>query len=605
MYTRSTSAMNREMRSESADIVIIGNGIAGLTTAIEARRLAPDAHIVIITDQPHPTINTPALKQFAIGRLEQEQLLAYPPGIERAQRIHVINARVDAIQAQGKYLVLQGGYGFGYGSLLIATGSSPNGMPADLPGCDFDGVLSLHNLQDYLNLRRRLAEVSSAVVVGGGAHAIESVMGLLHYGIEVHWLIRGQTFLSKELDSSASELVLDSIRKAGANIYTDSKLAGILGRVGSVVGVVSNRHSMLPCQLVVGCTGTTPVTTLAEHCSIPMRHAVGILVDEQFRTNVRDIYAAGDAAACKNPQTGSYEVHALWYNAVLQGRTAAAAMTGQQGPSTQALGVPWHATHLGAFYMLSVGNPLHPLPGAKILSDGTKKKYRRMALLGDRLVGYLSLGPTQPDSLAIKCIIDEGLSIRGIEEALLKGDFDARKYFSEHRSRTIREMITSGKLPAVSPRPPALPQPGFSPSHPHITGGGSNAERQTPPVHEASPGPVSHLLDQPTIVNNDGALRLEPATDKLPLEAKKPLQELMVPLPARRVTRNLWSYSGKLPAAPPQQADGQGEAKKTEKAPSGRKPEPENFLLCGGALAPLAPLMTPNHPGGGVVPGRI
>ncbi len=577
--------MQREFRSESADIVIIGNGIAGLTTAMEARRLAPDVHIVIVTDQSHPTINTPALKQFAIGKLEQEQLLAYPPGIERAQRIHVINARVESINAQGKFLVLQGGYGFGYDSLLIATGSAPNSFPIDLPGRDFDGVLTLHSLQDYLNLRRRLSEISSAVVVGGGAHAIESVMGLLHYGIEVHWLIRSKNFLSKVLDSPASALVLDSIRRAGANVYTDTELVGILGRVGSVAGVVTNRHSMLPCQLVVGCTGTTPVTTLAEHCSTPMKHTAGILVDEQFRTNVRDIYAAGDAAACKNPLTGSYEVHALWYNAVLQGRAAAAAMTAQQPQAAHAMGVPWHATHLGAFYMLSAGTPLQALPGARILTHGSKKKYRRVAILDDRLVGYLALGPTQPDSLAIKRIIDEGLTIRGSEDVLLQGEFDARKYFSQHRSRAVREMITSGKLPAISPAPQpqppgkAYPQPNSNqlilpPQHTPVPASGS--ERRTRPLY-ASPTP-SYLPDQATIVNNDGALGLEPSTDKLALEAKTPLQDLMVPLPSRRVTPTLWSYSGKLPALPAQPASSeQREAPKTDSA--NKKPEPENFLL--------------------------
>src|SRR5947199_8372081 len=126
MGNGTTSVMNMQYKAESADIVIVGNGIAGLTAAVEARRLAPDVHIAIITEQCHPTINTPALKQFAIGKLTQEQLLAYPTGTERAQRIRVINARVEGINAQGKYLYLNAGYGLGYGSLLIATGSVPN-----------------------------------------------------------------------------------------------------------------------------------------------------------------------------------------------------------------------------------------------------------------------------------------------------------------------------------------------------------------------------------------------------------------------------------------------------------------------------------------------
>src|SRR5207244_12274592 len=126
-----SSGMTRQVNInnvDSADIVIVGNGITGLTAAVEARRLAPERRIVMITEQNHPTINTPALKQFAIGKLTREQLLAYPAGTERAQRIHVINARVEEIQAEKKYVCLTGGRGFGYESLLIATGSVATGL---------------------------------------------------------------------------------------------------------------------------------------------------------------------------------------------------------------------------------------------------------------------------------------------------------------------------------------------------------------------------------------------------------------------------------------------------------------------------------------------
>src|SRR5258708_7651932 len=183
MYQRAAVAAQRQLSNahlDGADIVIIGNGIAGLTAAVEARRMAPDKRIVIVTDQIHPTINTPALKQFAIAKLTREQLLAYPAGTERRERIHLVTGRVEEVHANSKYVTLSGGRGFGYESLLIATGSAPGGLPADLPGRDFDGVMTLHRLQDYLDLRRRLGEVSEAVVVGGGVHAIETVMGLLY-----------------------------------------------------------------------------------------------------------------------------------------------------------------------------------------------------------------------------------------------------------------------------------------------------------------------------------------------------------------------------------------------------------------------------------------
>jgi len=513
------SAMNKQHKMERADIVIVGNGIAGLTTAVEVRRLAPDLSIVIITEQSHPTINTPALKQFAIGKLAREQLLAYPAGIERTERIHVINARVEWINADSKFICLSGGHCFGYGSLLIATGSVPTALPATMPGHNFDGVLTLHCLQDYLDLRRRLPEVHEAVVIGGGTHAIETVTNLLYLGISVHWLIRGKTFLSRSLDQPASEMVLDSIRRAGAKIYTDTYVIGIVGRVGAVVGVVTNHNQMLPCELVLACTGTTPVTTLAEHCNIPMMHKNGILVDDQLRTSVRDIYAAGAVAALKNPQTGTYETRPLWHAAVLQGRTVAAAMTGHYELAARSFGVPWHATQLGELCMLTVGNPQHWTKNAITLTNSNKGSYRRLSIVGNSLVGYLSLGPTQPDSLAIKRIIDEGLSIRDVKEALLKGAFDARKYFSRQQSRAAIDMVTSGKLPVV------------------------NSTQRPAPLSYQSPATHSILHAYPPY-NTDALPLLLPVGNAGGMSPRQtePLNE---PVPA---SRNLWSYSDKVPA---------------------------------------------------------
>ncbi|HYX48761.1 MAG TPA: FAD-dependent oxidoreductase, partial [Ktedonobacteraceae bacterium] len=431
---------------DSAEIVIVGNGIAGLTAAIEARKLASDKCIVVITDQNHPTINTPALKQFAIGKLTREQLLAYPAGTERTQRIHVINARVEEIQSQKKYVRLAGGRGFGYESLLIATGSVARGLPQNLPGRDFDGVLTLHRLNDYLDMRRRLNEVEDAVVVGGGSHAIETVVSLLHWGIRVHWLIRSDTFLPRMLDVPASDMVMERIRRAGAKVYTQTEVLGIVGRVGSVNGVVTNQHQFLPCQLVLVCTGTTPVTALATNCDLPMKCKHGILVDDQLRSSVRDVYAAGDVAALRDPLSGEYAPRAQWHAAVQQGRIVAAAMT-DSGVHEEGFGVPWHATRLGELSMLSVGNQLQWHDIATTLTDSSKGSYRRLSIVEDRLVAYLSLGSSQPDGLAIKRLIDEGHSIRTIKKALLKGNFDARKYFSHQRTYAAHYMMHTGTLP--------------------------------------------------------------------------------------------------------------------------------------------------------------
>ncbi len=427
---------------DQADIVIIGNGIAGLTAAIEARRHLPDRPIVMITDQMHPTINTPALKQFAVAKLTREQLLAYPAGTEKVEGIRVINAHVEDINVQGKYIGLSGNRSFGYNSLLIATGSSPVGLPEHIHGRNFDGVMTLHRLEDYLDFRRRIPEVRQAVVIGGGVHACETVTGLLYWGIQTHWLIRGRTFMGRMLDQVSSDMVLNHIRRAGAIIHTQTEIQGVVGRIGAVAGVVTNDNQLIPCQLVLTCTGTQPEATLAKYCSIPMQYKKGILVDRKQRTSVRDIYAAGDVAAVHNPQTGTHETRALWYAAVAQGRIAGAMMAGNDEPARQPLGASWHATHLGELSMLTVGEPLNEDSRVMILTDTSQGGYRRLAILDDRLIGYLSVSTTQPDSLAIKHIIDEGHSVRDLTNALLKGNFDARRYLTQQKSYAVKKWIT-------------------------------------------------------------------------------------------------------------------------------------------------------------------
>jgi NAD(P)H-nitrite reductase large subunit len=436
---------------ERADIVIIGNGIAGLTAAIEARRYDADKRIVIITDQAHPTINTPALKQYSINRLKREQLLAYPPGTEQSLNVHVINAHVEKIHAGSKYLDLAGNRAFGYGRLLIATGSQPVGLPEETPGLTFDGVITLHRLNDYLDLRRRLPEVREAVVIGGGTHANEVVMSLLHWGIRVHWLIRGKKFLSRTLDDTASEIVLNKVRRAGAIIHTETEVAAIVGRVGTVAGVITNTGEMYYCQLVVSCTGTRPAGGLATQCTEAMIFNNGIQVDDRLRTNVRDIYAAGDVAALLNPQTGEYATRAQWYSAVTQGKIAGAMMVGHTEIGQGLFGVQWHATHLAKLSMLTVGDPLGA--GIKeqqmsVYTDTSRGGYRRLTTVEDRLVGYLSIGTAQLDGLSIKRLIEEGISIRDILKPLLKGKFDVHRYLSRKKTRSLQP-IESQPLPML------------------------------------------------------------------------------------------------------------------------------------------------------------
>jgi NAD(P)H-nitrite reductase large subunit len=439
----------RTLRAGYADVLVVGNGIAGLAAAVEARRYAPDADILIATEQTHPTINTPALKQFGAGQLEVEQLLAYPPGIERQSGIGIVNLRASRLDTVSRQVQLSDGQKIKYGRLLLATGAHPAGLPVTCPGRDFDGVLTLHRLEDYLNLRRRLLEATSVVVIGGGYHAAETAILLRHWKVRVTWLIRGPAILSNAVDEVASSMLIRHIQRLGVDVRVETEIAGVVGRIGAVAGVVTKREEFIPCQIVAVCTGTNPATELAEGTGVSLSTKNGLKVNERLQTAVPDVFAAGDVAALLNPQTGRHAPRAQWYSAFQQGRLVAAALTGARIPSTTEAGVLgcfWHATQLGEMGVLAAGAPMlseRDHPANEVLSNGSTRYYRRLVVKNNRLIGYLALGERQPGGLAIKRLIDEQIDIREIKRQLLIEGFDVRSFFTNRRLHALQ----SGRPP--------------------------------------------------------------------------------------------------------------------------------------------------------------
>jgi len=298
-----------------------------------------------------------------------------------------------------------------------------------------------------------------------------------------------------------------------------------------------------------------------------MQYRDAILVDGKQRTSVRNIYAAGDVAALRNPHTGTYETRAQWYAAVAQGRIAGAMMVGHDELARQPLGVPWHATQLGELSMLTVGEPLNEDSQVMILTDTSQAGYRRLTIVDDRLVGYLSLGTTQPDSLAIKHIIDEGHSIRDVTNALLKGNLDVRRYLSQQKSRAVKKWITGQLLAPGSELNGTAQTRGLSDTDrvaPVVTSSQANAlPVKTPAEHairplEELPPPISARQDpfkeQRVIYEEEPS----PFTGNLPVvfgQKRDPSASLFleedvqnIPKEAEPFSEEIGPFSGNLPA---------------------------------------------------------
>ncbi len=455
MYESAQRRLEREAYApspqERADVVIIGFGIAGMTAAREVHRLEPGVQILIVATQNYPTIHTPSLKQFLMGRLSREQLVAVPPDMERVSQISLLRGKVSEIITSEKCISLVKGGIIGYGSLLIATGSTPRRLTSDIPGNDFDGVITAYSMSDYLDLRRRLIEANSVVVIGEDIHALETVMSILHHRLPVTWLLRTATCLPHYLDEAGSQLVLEYVQQAGAKIITETDIVEILGSVGAVRGIVTSGHQVLPAQLIVTSIGTTPQTRLAAHCDRPMLYQPqqGIFVDDWLQTNVAQIFAAGSVAALKDPRTGAVAAREHWAESELQGALAAGMLLGQPPREHSPLGTSWQNVSIGKLSILAVGDTLGHTEGASTWSESRRGNYRRITVHRDHVVGYLAVGATIPDPLAIKYVIDERLSLSDISKVLMEDQ--ATSSLTPNHEHTRASRTSAHNVPEQNP----------------------------------------------------------------------------------------------------------------------------------------------------------
>jgi NADPH-dependent 2,4-dienoyl-CoA reductase/sulfur reductase-like enzyme len=104
-------------------------------------------------------------------------------------------------------------------------------------------------------------------------------------------------------------------------------------------------------DLVLVCTGTRPSLGFLAPGQVEV--GTGILVDEQMRSSIPTLYAAGDVAQGKNLLSGRHEIIGLWSSARYQGRAAGRSLA--DSPAEYRGGVPHNITHVGRMLFASVG----------------------------------------------------------------------------------------------------------------------------------------------------------------------------------------------------------------------------------------------------------
>ncbi len=404
--------------------LIIGNGIAGVTAAEILRSEDTTSSITIVADDPFPVYYRPALKDYLGGRVNEEKLWARPSTFYQEQRIRFVPGRVMGINTAQSFVQLHNGQQLGYHKLLLANGARPRRLSC--PGLDLAGVSTLRTVADYREIMRRLDGAKRIVVCGSGTLALESAETLNHRGYRVIHLLRQHILWSEVLDPIASDLVLQEERRDGIDVRIEEEIAEMVGRKGQVTAVITTSGAHIPCDMVLIAIGIEPLTGFIQASGIACGH--GVKVDKGMRTNVQNIYAAGDVIETTDATTGRTRVIGQWYPAIQQARTAAYSMLDLLDPhSTTFPGSNYYnATFLYGLDFVSVGVTAK-LPNnhsyQEIVADPQPRNYRKVILNQGIPLGALFLGDRK-NALAFKRAIDHRVDLSPIANYLFADGFN-------------------------------------------------------------------------------------------------------------------------------------------------------------------------------------
>ncbi|MGK7395567.1 MAG: NAD(P)/FAD-dependent oxidoreductase [Candidatus Cyclobacteriaceae bacterium M3_2C_046] len=307
-------------------IVIIGNGISGITTARHIRKRT-NYKITVISSETRHFYSRTALMYIYMGHMEYRHTKPYEDWFWAKNKIGLIEDHVEKVEAEEKKLLLRQGKPVYYDVLVLATGSKPNKF--DWPGQDLEGVQGLYGMPDLKLMEKNTRDIQTAVVVGGGLIGVELVEMLLSRKIAVTMLVREKSFFSHVLPDQESAMINRQIRAHQADLRLGTELKNIIpDQSGRVRGVVTLNEEEIPCQFVGLAVGVSPNIDFLRDG--PVETNRGVLVNEYFETNLPDVYAIGDCAEYKQPPPGRKKIEQVWYTGRIHGEILATTICGNR-----------------------------------------------------------------------------------------------------------------------------------------------------------------------------------------------------------------------------------------------------------------------------------
>ena len=299
--------------------VVIGASAAGISGAKTLRELDKDAEIILVSKDEN-VYSRCILHHYISNHRDVEALNFTGKNFFEDNNITWIKGvEVKSLNDDVQTLELSNGESLSYDKLLVCSGASAFIPPVE--GLrEANNVVVLRNLDDAILIKEQATKVKNVVVLGAGLVGIDAVSGLLGQGLNISLVEMSNKILPLQLDKHASDVYENKFIEEGVSLKLDVKAERLLlDENNNPKALVLNTGEEIPCELVVVATGVRSNVAFMENSNVECDR-FGLIIDAKGKTNVENIYGAGDVTG-RNP---------IWPTAVKEGIIAAHNMLGKE-----------------------------------------------------------------------------------------------------------------------------------------------------------------------------------------------------------------------------------------------------------------------------------
>ncbi len=389
-------------------VVIVGNGAAGVTAAEAARARNANAKITIVDREDQLLYYKPMLSEYLADNSKLSDIYLHDAEWYAEKGFDLkLGVEAASIDADNGRLLLTNGEALDYTKLILAAGSKSFVPP--IMNADYEGVFTLRNMGDADAIKAYASGKSKAVVVGGGLLGLEAADEMKAMGLEVTVVEIANRLLPRQIDEKGAAIFERAVADHGINLIKGCVVKEIIGH-GKAEKVHLGSGRTLEADIVLVSAGVVADTALAKTAGVECNR--GIVVNGKMETSVSGIYAAGDVAECNGIN------YAIWPEAIEQGKIAGANAVGDSIeyadfiPSNVFNGMNINVFSIGK---VNVEDEDEESRSDLLLDDPETGVYKRILFKDHKMTGGIAIGDNKHSKRMI-----EGMKIGAKPQHMIK-----------------------------------------------------------------------------------------------------------------------------------------------------------------------------------------